>query len=182
MDYPFQWGAHRKLLIAASQSADCRNRLAPILLIEGISFPRNATEIVVLCQFLQSANSESLLLLQITEPVSSAKSYMQRLPFWILISYIFWIKPLEPFSNLESKFPFKFKDGKGRPFYWYHHFRPLLTHLGRYLQFRMVDTDRLLLWVSSYVCTVKNFWGMTWIFATRIKNRMCLSHVQLILV
>jgi hypothetical protein len=46
VDYPFQWGARCKLLIAASQSADGRNRLAPILLIEGISFPRNANEIV----------------------------------------------------------------------------------------------------------------------------------------
>jgi hypothetical protein len=75
VDYPFQWGARCKLLIAASQSADSRNRLAPILLIEGISFPRNANEIVMLFQFLPSANSESLLPLQITEPVSSAISF-----------------------------------------------------------------------------------------------------------
>jgi hypothetical protein len=31
----------------------------------------------------------------------------------------------------------------------------VLTHSGRTLRFRMVDFDRLLLWVSLYNCTVK---------------------------
>jgi hypothetical protein len=69
--FPFQWGAHSKLLIAGSQSADSGNKLAAIVSILLLQLKK---ELAATCHFQYQPTTGSLLTLQITEPVSSGKS------------------------------------------------------------------------------------------------------------
>jgi hypothetical protein len=70
--FPFQWGAHSKLLIAGSQSYNCGNKLAASVSTVGI-FCCNSKEVAAASQYQYQPTTGSLLTLQITEPVSSGK-------------------------------------------------------------------------------------------------------------